>query len=70
MGGANKGLTEGEIIIGLARALECMKLCGILPKHKVLDNEASRAYKDAIRESIMTYQLVPPDGHQRSIEEK
>ena len=47
-----------------------MKLCGILPKHQVLDNEVSKAYKDTIQESVMTYQLVPPDYYQLNITEK
>ena len=40
------------------------------PKNQVLYNEAYKAYKDAIRESVMTYQLLPPDDHRRNIVEK
>ena len=39
-------------------------------KTTVLDNKASEAYKTAIKESGMTYQLVPPDEHWRNIAEK
>eukprot|EP00804_Cyclotella_cryptica_P019412 CCRYP_006613-RA/>CCRYP_006613-RA protein AED:0.27 eAED:0.27 QI:0/-1/0/1/-1/1/1/0/573 len=47
-----------------------MKACGIQPTRQVLDNEISAAYKLAITESGMTYQLVPPDDHRRNIAEK
>ena len=32
-----KDRTEGEMILGRSRSLERMKLCGILPKNKVLE---------------------------------
>ena len=44
-----------------------MKLQGIVPLHQILDNEISQAYKDEIRETGMTYQLVPPENHRRNI---
>ena len=47
-----------------------MKLRGIFPKHQVLDNEISAAYKAKIQATHMTYQLVPPDDHHRNIVEK
>ena len=50
--------------------LEHTKLCGILPKYQVLENEALKAYKDTIRESGMTYQLVPPEDHRQKITKK
>ena len=43
-----KDITEVEMILGRAQALECLKLSGIIPNHQVLDNESSGAYKDAI----------------------
>ena len=56
-------------MLGHTRALERMKLCGIIPKHQVLDNEASKAYKDSIPESVMIYQLLPPYGHRQNVAE-
>ena len=47
-----------------------MKLYGIVPKHQVLNNEASAAYKEVIRQLGITYQLVPSDNHRRNIVEK
>ena len=47
-----------------------MRAAGLNPKHQILDNEASKKYKDAIVLSGMTFQLVPPDKHRRNIAEK
>jgi hypothetical protein len=47
-----------------------MQKAGIVPKHQVLDNQASAAYKKAIDDSDMTYELVPPDNHQRNMAKK
>ena len=55
--------TEGGLILTLRRALDRMKLYGVVPKHQVLDNKISRVYKAKIKESNLTYQLVPPDYH-------
>lgn len=65
-----KNKTEGQLIKARANALYRMKLAGIIPKHQILDNEASKAYKEAIRLSGMTYQLVPPDEHRRNVAER
>ncbi len=46
----------------LKRALEQMPKVGIVPKHQVLDNQASVAYKKVIGDSDMTYELVSPDN--------
>ena len=47
-----------------------MKIQGIVLLHQILDNETSQAYKDEIRDTGMTYQLVPPDDHCRNISER
>jgi hypothetical protein len=60
---ALKNNTGGKLILGCARALERMWKAGVLPKHQVLDNKALAAYKKAIGNSDMTYELVPPDDH-------
>ena len=62
-----KNRTEGEMILAWRRALARIKLQGIVPKHQVLDNEISAAYKAEIQATHMTYQLVPPDDHHRNI---
>eukprot|EP00804_Cyclotella_cryptica_P018671 CCRYP_007187-RB/>CCRYP_007187-RB protein AED:0.29 eAED:0.29 QI:0/-1/0/1/-1/0/1/0/524 len=65
-----KNRTEGELILARTRALSRMRACGLSPKRQVLDNEASAAYKQAILDSGMTYQLVPPDDHRRNVAKK
>eukprot|EP00804_Cyclotella_cryptica_P020437 CCRYP_014425-RA/>CCRYP_014425-RA protein AED:0.04 eAED:0.02 QI:0/0/0/1/1/1/2/0/1218 len=65
-----KNRTEGERILARTRALSRMRACGLSPKRQVLDNEASAAFKQAILDSGMTYQLVPPDDHRRNVAEK
>ena len=65
-----KNRTEGEMILARRRALIRMKHQGIVPRHQVLVNEISNAYKDEIRDTGMTYQLVPPDDHRRNIAER
>eukprot|EP00804_Cyclotella_cryptica_P029543 CCRYP_020577-RA/>CCRYP_020577-RA protein AED:0.27 eAED:0.27 QI:0/0/0/1/0/0/2/0/428 len=67
---ATKNHSEGEMILAQIRALQHMKVCGLAPMCQVLDNEASTAYKQAIHESGMTYQLVPPDDHRRNLAER
>ena len=65
-----KNCTEGEIILARQKALERMSEAGITPKHQVLDNEASKEYKKAIKDSNTTFQLIPPDDHRCNIFEK
>ena len=51
-------------------ALERMKLQGIVSNHQVLDNEISTTYRLEIKQTSMTYQLVPPDDHWCNLAEK
>jgi hypothetical protein len=67
---ALKNNIGSKLILGCARALERMQKAGIVPNHQVLDNQASVAYKKAISNLDMTYELVPPDDHQRNMAEK
>jgi hypothetical protein len=43
---------------------------GLIPKHQILNNQASAEYKAAIKASGMTYELVPPEEHQHNMAEK
>ena len=65
-----KNRTEGEMIKARRRGLKRMKQQGITPAHQVLDNEIYKTYKDKIRESGMSYQLVLLDNHRRNIAER
>jgi hypothetical protein len=62
--------TGSKLILGCAQALEHMQKVSIVLKHQVLDNQASAAYKKAIGNSDMTYELVPPDNHRCNMAEK
>ena len=65
-----KNKTEGEMILARRRALARMKHKVIVPKHQVLGNEISAAYRKEIWATHMTFQLVPPYDHRRNLEEK
>ena len=65
-----KDKSEGELIKARRRALLRMRMEGIVPVHQILDNEASAAYKEEIRDTDMTFQLVPPDDHRRNPAER
>ena len=65
-----KDKTEGEMKRARGHALGRMKACGIKATQRVLDNEASSAYKQAIKESTMSYKLVPPGDRHRNVAEK
>ena len=61
---------EGGVILSRSRALEQMKAQVILPTHQELDNEISTAYRLEIKQTSMTYQIIPPDDHRRNLAEK
>ena len=67
---ALKDNTGGKLILARAQAMQCMQKTGIVPKHQILDNQKSAAYKEAIRASGMTFELVPPDNHHCNMAEK
>jgi hypothetical protein len=67
---APKDNTSSKLILAHARALEQMQNVGTVSKHQVLDNQALAAYKKAIGDSDMTYELVPLDNHWRNMAEK
>jgi hypothetical protein len=60
---ALKNNTSSGLILGCAQALERLWKAGIIPKHQVLDNQASTASKKAMVNLYMTYELVPPNDH-------
>jgi hypothetical protein len=65
-----KNQISGKLILACNQALTRMQQQGINPKHQILDNQALELYKDAIRASGMTYQLVPPDDHRCNMAKK
>jgi hypothetical protein len=67
---ALKNNIRGKLILGCAQALGRMQKAGIVPKHQILDNQPFGAYKKAIGNSDMTYELAPPNDHQHNMAEK
>ena len=65
-----KSRTEGEMIKAYLTLVGRLRSAGIQPKHQILDNKASEEYKKTIKESGMTYKLVPPDMHRQNRAEK
>ena len=65
---AMRDQSGGKLIRTRTRALAWMRWRGIIPKHQILlGNHALAEYKAAIEASGMTYKLVPPDNHCRSM---
>ena len=47
-----------------------LKVCGIITKHYVPDNECSTEFKKAINDNEMPYKLVPHNDHCQKIVER
>jgi hypothetical protein len=47
-----------------------MQRQGLIPKHQILNKQASAEYEAANEASGMTYDLVPPEEHQCNMAEK
>ncbi len=60
---AMQNQSGGNLILAHAHALARMQRWGLIPKHQILNNQASAEYKAAIETSGMTYELVPPEEH-------
>ncbi len=60
---AMRNQSGGELILARAHVLAWMQRRGLIPKHQILNNQASVEYKAAIEASGMTYKLVPPEEH-------
>jgi hypothetical protein len=73
-----KNQTEGSLIASQMQALKQMRKQGIVSKHQILDNQCSARMKLAMESttlleglvSKMTYELVPPEDHQRNLAKK
>ncbi len=67
---AMQNQSGGKLILACAQALARMQRCGLIPKHQILDNQASTEYKAAIETSGIPYELVPLKEHQHNMAEK
>jgi hypothetical protein len=64
---AMQNQSGGKLILARALALAWMQRHGLIPKHQILDKQASAEYKAAIEASGVTYELVPPEEHQCNV---
>jgi hypothetical protein len=65
-----KNRTEGKIITVYQKMVGRMEIAGLGLKHHWLDNKCSENFKKCIKKNHMTWELVPPDCHQRNIAER
>ena len=56
-----KHRTEGEIMSAYQRIINRVRAAGLGLKKHILDNEASNAFKQTIKDNGMEYELVPPE---------
>ena len=68
--GTMKYNTEGEMILDRRHALERMKEKGVVPTQQVVDNKISAEYRQEIKQTSITFKIVPTDDHWRNLEEK
>ncbi len=67
---AMKKCSAGEMIRVYLILVNCLCNAGVTPKMHILDNKCSEDFKAQTRKNSMTFQLVPPNDHQRNIAEK
>ncbi len=65
-----KTKTEGEMIAAYQKIVDRIQTANLGLKHHRLDNEASTAFKEGIKEFGMTHKLVPPGNHRRNLAER
>jgi hypothetical protein len=65
-----KNKSEDEMIEVYQKIINRMKAAGLGLKIHRLDNKASKAYKQCIRQNGMMHELVPPDNHRSKLAER
>jgi hypothetical protein len=58
-----KNRTEAELIQAYKKLFKFYAMRGMKPSMHVMDNEASKAFRDEVENNKCTYQLVPPHIH-------
>ena len=58
-----KTCQDAQLIQAYKRIIERMKNAGLMIKKQILDNKASKAYKEPIVLEKITHELVPPGNH-------
>jgi hypothetical protein len=62
--------SEDEMNEAHQKIINRMKAAGLGLKTHQLDNDASKAYKQCIRQNGMIHELVPPDNHRSNLAEQ
>ena len=62
-----KNITEDEIIAAYQQIVNRMLMANLGLKQHRLDNKASTAFKECIRDNGMTHKLVPPSNHRHNL---
>ncbi len=62
--------TESEIIAVYQQIVNRMRTANLGLTHHRLDNEASTAFKECIRDNGMTHKLVPLNNHRHNLAER
>ena len=62
-----KNRSADEMICAFQHLIDRLKGCGAKPKHLILNNEISAAFKSVVGTNEMTYQLVPPNDPRQNI---
>ncbi len=65
-----KNCMSGKMICAYQELPDQLHSAGIRPKRHILDNECSKNFKQTINKNQMTFQLIPPNDHQRNRAEK
>jgi hypothetical protein len=65
-----KNRTELEHMRAFNHIHQYLTMRGFTPTHQRLDNEASTAFKNNLRQKGIDYQLVPPHNHRRNAAER
>jgi hypothetical protein len=65
-----KNKTEGKMIATYQQVINRMCTANLGLKHHRLDNEASTAFKECIRDYGMTQELVPSGNHRHNLAER
>ncbi len=58
------------MIAAYQKIVNRMRTANLGLKHHRLDNEASTAFKECIKENGMTHELVPPSNHRCNLAER
>jgi hypothetical protein len=65
-----KNITEGKMIAAYQQIIKRMRMANLGLKYHRLDNKASTAFKECIKDNGMTHKLVPPSNYRHNLAER